>query len=134
MSEPRSIEPVGFSRAKRNTTGTLIPRGSIVAGAGAMDEIKLAEATDVQIGVASYDIPDGEYGTVQLAGLIPVRVSADVLPNRRLTVDPASPGHAIEAAPGAGTAVPFVGVSGTAATAGSSCECEQAPAGSTIQG
>ena len=134
MSEPRSIEPVGFSRAKKNTTGSAIPRGSIVAGTAAVDEIKLAESTDIHLGIASYDIPDGEYGTVQLAGLIPVRVASDVLPHRRLTVDPVNPGQAIEAAPAAGANVPLVGISGTAAAAGTRCECEQSPAGSSFQG
>ncbi len=71
MTEPRQFQPV--YRPGYNGTGGTLAKGTIVkrATTGVHDEIIAATAaTDAYMGVLANDILDGEFGDVQVGGVV----------------------------------------------------------------
>lgn len=81
--QSREIDPVSTSGL--NSTGSEIPKGTIVAR-GAGETITVA-ATDtaVLLGVTGEDIPNGSYGRVVIRGVVPVIFTAAQTVGARVT-------------------------------------------------
>jgi metal-dependent amidase/aminoacylase/carboxypeptidase family protein len=90
MAQLRQIVPPDAVRSSKNTSGSTISKGYIVKRKAATDEIELVSAaTDAILGVAMHDIPNGEFGDVQVAGRALVLTAATVTIGARLTGDSA---------------------------------------------
>jgi len=94
--QSREIDPVSTSGL--NSTGSEIPKGTIVCR-GAGDTITVAGTdTAVFLGVAGEDIPDDSYGRVVIRGTVPVLFSAAQTVGVRVTS--AAAGKAVAATTG----------------------------------
>lgn len=81
--QSREIDPVPTSGL--NSTGSEIPKGTIV-NRGAGETIVVATAaTDAFLGVTGEDIPNGSYGRVVVRGVVPTLFAAAQTVGARLT-------------------------------------------------
>lgn len=70
------IIPEYQTRSKLNNSGVTILKGSLVIADSTEDQIVLpAASTDLLLGAATADIPDGSWGTIQVSGKALVRAA-----------------------------------------------------------
>ena len=135
--EPRTIVNPGDIRAKKNSTGATLAKGTVVKLSAANDDLilKPAAIADAAYGVTMSDILDGQWGDVQLRGIALVLAgTGGVTRGDRLTHDTAGFGRVSTAAPAGGTNNAFVGVANRSAAVGVLTEVELAAPGGQIQG
>lgn len=69
LNQPRQNVSGPEILSGKNTSGSTIPKGSVVKAHSVTDEVRLvAAATDAIHGVVMRDIADGEYGPIQRTG------------------------------------------------------------------
>lgn len=89
MGAPRTTVPSEFIRSGKNTSGSNIVKGTFVkykATPTVPQEITPTTAvTDAVLGVAMYDIANGYWGDIQIAGIAEVLGSAAVAVGARVT-------------------------------------------------
>lgn len=135
--EPRTIVNPGDIRAKKNSTGATLPKGTVVKISAASDDLVLKPGAiaDAAYGVAMNDILDGQWGDIQIRGIaIALAGTGGVTRGDRLTHDSAGFGRLSTSAPAAGTNNAFVGVANRTAAVGTLFEVELAAPGASFQG
>ncbi len=137
MGEPRVTVNPGDIRAKKNSTGATLPRGTVVKLSAATDDLilKPTAIADAHYGVVMNDILDGQWGDVQIRGIAVILAgTGGVTRGDRLTHDAANFGRVSTAAPAGGANNALVGVANRTAAAGVLTEAELAAPGSMMQG
>jgi hypothetical protein len=124
-------------RAKKNSTGGTLTKGTVVKISAATDDLLLIPTAiaDAHYGVLMNDVADGSWGDVQMGGQAVIRVgTGGVTRGDRLTHDAAGFGKVSTAAPAGGTNNAFIGIANRSAIAGSTTEAELASPGTQVQG